>query len=77
MPVSSSEAERSFNALRRLKTWLRTTMTQARLNHAAVCHVHQDRLDNINIKEICQQFICANDWRHHAFGSFMQELGSK
>ena len=28
IPVSSAEAERSFSALRRLKTWLRTTMTQ-------------------------------------------------
>ena len=52
MPVSSTEAERSFSALRRLKTWLRTTMTQARLNHAAVCHIHQDRLDST------QMYIC-------------------
>lgn len=77
MPVSSSESERSFSALRRLKTWLRSTMTQARLNHAAVCHIHQERLDDLNIKEICQQFICRNDRRRHAFGSFVQELGSK
>lgn len=77
MPVSSSEAERSFSALRRLKTWLRTTMTQARLNHAAVCHIHQDRLDGINILEICHQFVCANERRRHAFGSFMQDLGNK
>jgi len=26
-PASSAEAERSFSALRRLKTWLRSTMT--------------------------------------------------
>ena len=32
-PASSCEAERSFSALRRLKTWLRSTMTQVRLNH--------------------------------------------
>nr|XP_005755119.1 PREDICTED: zinc finger MYM-type protein 1-like [Pundamilia nyererei] len=35
IPVSSAEAERSFSALRRLKTWLRSTMTQMRLNNAA------------------------------------------
>ncbi|XP_039641383.1 uncharacterized protein LOC120548945 [Perca fluviatilis] len=28
VPASSSQAERSFSALRRLKTWLRTNMTQ-------------------------------------------------
>ena len=31
-PVSSCTAERSFSALRRLKTWLRSTMTEQRLN---------------------------------------------
>lgn len=70
IPVSSAEAERSFSALRRLKTWLRTTMSQVRLNNAAVCHVHQDTLDNIDVKQICQQFISVNDRRRHVFGSF-------
>lgn len=70
VPVSSAEAERSFSALRRLKTWLRSTMTQVRLNNAAVCHVHQDILDNIDIKQICQQFVAVNDRRRHVFGSF-------
>lgn len=70
IPVSSSEAERSFSALRRLKTWPRTTMTQAMLNHTAVCHIHQDMLDSINTLEICQQFIGMTDRRRHTFGSF-------
>ena len=48
-PASSCTAERSFSALRRrLKTWLRNNMTQKRLNHVAVCHVHQDFLDSID-----------------------------
>ena len=37
VPVSSCEAERSFSALRRLKTWLRSTMAQSRLNSISVC----------------------------------------
>jgi len=36
-PASSCSAERSFRALRRLKTWLRSTMTQRRLNHVIIC----------------------------------------
>ncbi|KAH9362329.1 hypothetical protein HPB48_017981 [Haemaphysalis longicornis] len=36
MPVSSCEAERSFSALRRLKTWLRSTMGEERLNCMAL-----------------------------------------
>jgi len=42
-PASSAEAERSFSALRRLKTWLRSTMTYTRLNAVSVCHVHQQK----------------------------------
>lgn len=37
IPVLSAEAGRCFSALRRLKTWLRSTMTKMRLNNAAVC----------------------------------------
>lgn len=42
VPASSVEAERSFSALRRLKTWLRSSMSQTRLNNVAMCHVHQE-----------------------------------
>jgi hypothetical protein len=35
-PASSAEAERSFSSLRRLKTWLRSTMTERRLNSVCV-----------------------------------------
>ena len=31
IPVSSASAERSFSTLRRLKTWLRASMTEDRL----------------------------------------------
>ena len=43
-PASSTEAERSFSALRRLKTWLRSTMRQEMLNHVMICHVHREEL---------------------------------
>ena len=33
VPVTTSTAERSFSTLRRLKSYLRSTMTQERLNH--------------------------------------------
>lgn len=49
VPVASAEAERSFSALKRLKNWLRSTMTQQRLNNVSVCHVHQTALDLIDV----------------------------
>ena len=45
-------------------------MKQVRLNNVAVCYVHQDKLDNIEVKQICKQFISVKDRRRHVFGSF-------
>ena len=67
-PASSAEAERSFSALRRLKTWLRSTMTESRLNAVSVCHVHQHKLDAIDIAELMRQFVACNDTRRSIFG---------
>ena len=33
MPATNATSERSFSAMRRLKSYLRSTMTQERLNH--------------------------------------------
>lgn len=70
VPTSSAEAERSFSALRRLKTWLRNCMKQKRLNNVAVCHIHQERVDALDRKKLCQEFISASDRRQNVFGSF-------
>ncbi|XP_028410213.1 uncharacterized protein LOC114532818 [Dendronephthya gigantea] len=69
-PVSSCECERSFSALRRLKTWLRTTMTQRRLNHISICHVHQEQLDNVNVHELAKLFAQKSEIRRNLFGTF-------
>ncbi|CAB4058347.1 unnamed protein product [Lepeophtheirus salmonis] len=50
--VTSSECERSFSSLRRLKTWLRSIMTQKRLNVEAVCYRHHLLLDNISLPRL-------------------------
>lgn len=71
VPASSAEAERSFSSLRRLKTWLRSTMSQTRLNSIAICHIHQDKLDGLDRAKVCEQFISANQQkRRHVFGTF-------
>lgn len=66
VPVSSSEAERSFSALCRLQS----TMTQDRLNHVAVSHVHQDKLDLLDKKSVCKQFVAAHERRKKTFWLF-------
>ena len=67
-PASSVEAERSFSALHRLKTWLRSTTTQVRLNAIAVCHIHQQLLNNIDDNAIVQAFVAKCEYRALLFG---------
>ena len=43
IPGSSATAERSFSVMRRVKNYLRTTMTSQRLNSAMLLHVHRGR----------------------------------
>ncbi|XP_043240313.1 uncharacterized protein LOC122390924 [Amphibalanus amphitrite] len=68
LPASSATAERSFSALRRLKTWLRSTMTQRRVNAAAVCHVHRQRLDRTDPSRVADIFASLNSSRQRVFG---------
>ncbi|XP_065653928.1 uncharacterized protein LOC136080769 isoform X2 [Hydra vulgaris] len=43
LPISIASAERSFSSLRRLKDWLRSRMSQDRLNGLALLYVHRDK----------------------------------
>ena len=70
LPVTTATAERSFSALRRLKTFLRSTMTQPRLNSAMLLHVHKERCAKLDILELSKLFASANDRRKHFFGRF-------
>ena len=70
LPVSSASSERSFSGLRRLKSWLRTTMTQQRLNHIAVPHTHLEELDALDTTTILSEFVSASDIRSSIFGHY-------
>ena len=70
MPATSAASEHSFSALRRVKNYLRSTMNQDRLNHAMVLHVHKDRLDNLSVLDIAQEFVSSSEHRLKLFGHF-------
>lgn len=42
LPVSTATAERNFSTLKRVKTWLRTTISQERLNDLCLLNIHRD-----------------------------------
>lgn len=67
LPCTSCEAERSFSTLRRVKTYLRSTMTQQRLNHACVLSVHKEILDQVDLKTLVTDFVSRNSVRQATF----------
>ena len=73
-PVTSCTAERSLSSLRWLKTFLRSTVIQARLNHVAVLHCHREQ--PIVLEEICNSFIQKNEMMHTASAMFPNQCHS-
>lgn len=69
IPVSTASAERSFSTLRRMKTYLRSTMTQRRLNDLMCSHTHRDALANVDGLAIASDFIQHNERRRNFFGN--------
>ena len=67
MPATNSTSERSFSAMRRLKTYLRSTMTQERLNQLLIFHIHKEVTDTLTMREIANEFISKNERHVHIF----------
>ena len=70
IPVTTCTAERSFSSLRRIKTYLRSTMSEERLNNILLLHVHKEETDTLDLTEIARLFVSANTRREDFFGKF-------
>ena len=57
MPATNASSERSCSALRRLKTYLRTTMCQDRLNHCMIFYVHKELTGAFEMTDVGNQFV--------------------
>ncbi|KAI4983995.1 hypothetical protein ZWY2020_040785 [Hordeum vulgare] len=60
MPVTVASAERSFSKLKLLKNYLRSTMSQERLNGLATFCIEKKMLDEIDIDTIISDFASKN-----------------
>ena len=69
IPVTTATAERSFSALRRVKIYLRSTMTQEWLNHVLLLHSQTQRTDDIDLPMVAWEFIQPNERRSMHFGN--------
>ena len=55
-----------------MKSYLRSTMTQTRLNSTMLLNVHKDRTDQLNLVDIGNEFIRESSHRESIFGKFQQ-----
>lgn len=51
IPPTTCTIERSFSTLRRVKTWIRSTMTEERLTGLCMLSLHRKKIQNINLVE--------------------------
>ena len=69
LPCTVASCERSFSMLRRLKTYLRATIGQRRLNHLALMQIYRDRLENVDVMALQREFVKRTPERMRTFGS--------
>jgi hypothetical protein len=67
IPVTVASAERSFSKLKLLKNYLRSTMTQERLNGLATCSIEKDVLTNVDLNIVLNDFASRNARRNCLF----------
>ena len=60
VPVTVASAERSFSKLKLLKNYLRSTMSQERLNGLAMCTIESNILDTIDLNIVLDDFASRN-----------------
>ncbi|GKE51981.1 zinc finger MYM-type protein 1, partial [Tanacetum coccineum] len=60
IPVTVASVERSFSKLKLLKSYLRSTMTQERLNGLALIAIESDLLEGIHYEDVIDNFASKN-----------------
>ena len=71
MPATNAVSERSFSTLRRIKTYLRSTMSQLRLNNIMTIHIHKELSDKLDMLEIGNEFVSVSEHRQNTLGKFI------
>ena len=70
MPTTNAISERSFSALLLMKTWLRSTMQQSRLNWCMILHIHKELTDALDLNKVANELASRNSSRQTMFGKF-------
>jgi hypothetical protein len=64
MHVTVESAERNFSKLKLIKTYLRSSMSQERLNGLTTLSIENDMLENIDVDVIINDFTSQNARRN-------------
>lgn len=57
LPIGSSECERSFSAIRRISSYLRTSMAQQRLSNLGILNIEKSLVDLLNVEDVIKEFV--------------------
>ena len=66
--AANAVSERSASNLRSIKDWLRTSITQKRLNQCMILSVHIETADNLDL--VANDFCGGKEEQWDAFGNF-------
>ena len=67
MPATNATSEGCFSAMERVKTYLRNSTSDNRLNHLMFLHVHCDTTDAIDIADVANELVGDNQTRLRVF----------
>ena len=72
--VISSTPGRLFSLARRLKTWLRSSMSQILFNSPALLSTYTTYVDNLSIVGVANDFVENKPNRFNQFGKFITNI---
>ena len=68
-PLGSATAKRTFSVMRRVKSWLRSSMWNT-LNNRIFSVIHKQRIDEVAAQQVAKEFVEINEQRRIYFGQF-------
>ena len=71
--ATTGTAERSFSMARRIKNWMRSTMSQKRLNSLAILNSNKSHVDRLSLISIANDFVKSRPNRRVEFGMFTED----
>ena len=61
VPITTATSKRSFSKMKLIKNYLRTTLSNEKLEYLLLCAVERDLLDKVNLSKV------ADEWMNSIF----------